>query len=157
MEVFTMNRLKILPMLLICILIILPVAAAACSGGTSTSPASASSAAAQTVTFQSLADSGQAIYSSKCASCHGASGQGGGGPALWGSGANLGTFNGGTIFNKNARDMLNFISSKMPLTAPGTLSHDQYLNVLGYILVQGNQVAGSTTFNESQLSTINLK
>jgi mono/diheme cytochrome c family protein len=152
-----MYKRRILPMFLICFLIILPVAAAACSGDTSTSTAPATSSAAQSTTFQSLADSGQAIYSSKCASCHGPSGQGGGGPALWGSSATLGTFNGSVIFNKNAQDMLNYISSKMPLTAPGSLSHDQYLNVLSYILVQGNQVNGSTPFVESQLSSIVVK
>jgi mono/diheme cytochrome c family protein len=151
-----MHKNTILPLLLVCLVIVLPFAAAACSGGTSTSTKPVSTTSAQSATFQSLADAGQPVYSSKCAGCHGASG-GVSGPALWGSGANLGTFNGSSIFNKNAQDMLNFISSKMPLTAPGSLSHDQYLNVLSYILVQGNQVAGSTPFVEGQLSSINLK
>ena len=108
-------------------------------------------------TFQTLAAAGADVYSTNCAVCHGANGQGGVGPALWGSGATLGTYSGVTLFNNNAQDMLNFISTKMPLTAPGSLSQQQYIDVLSYILVQDNQVSPSTVFNQSQLGGITLK
>ena len=108
-------------------------------------------------TFQSLAASGKTVYSNSCAVCHGSNGGGGAGPALWGSAATLGKFAGTTLFANNAQAMLNFISTRMPLSAPGSLTHDQYLDVLSYILVQDNQVSPSTSFNENQLGGITLK
>jgi mono/diheme cytochrome c family protein len=109
-------------------------------------------------TFQSLAASGQTVYSGNCALCHGAGGGGSDlGPPLWGTGATLGTYNGATLFANNAQAMFSFISAAMPLTAPGSLTQDQYLDVLAYILIQGNQVSPSTPFAQSQLSSINLK
>ena len=107
-------------------------------------------------TFQTLASHGGSVYSSTCSVCHGNNGQGGIGPALWGSNATLGTYKGTTLFNKNAQDMLNFISTKMPLTAPGSLSSEQYVNVLCYILIQNNLVSPSKVFDETQLSSITL-
>ena len=92
-------------------------------------------------TYQTLASQGGSVYSSTCSVCHGNNGQGGIGPALWGSNATLGTYKGTTLFNKNAQDMLNFISTKMPLTAPGSLSNEQYIDVLAYILIQNNLVS----------------
>jgi mono/diheme cytochrome c family protein len=108
-----------------------------------------------TTTFQTLAASGQIIYSNSCSACHGASGEGGLAPALWGAGATLGAYSGVMLFT-NAQDMLNFISAKMPLTAPGSLSAEQYQDVLAYILVQDNKVSASDLFVQSQLSNITL-
>ena len=108
-------------------------------------------------TFQTMANLGQPVYTSKCATCHGANGQGGTGPAVWGSGFVPGLYVGNTLFALNAQAMLNFISSSMPLTAPGSLSHTDNLNVLSYQLIQENEVSPSTVFNESQLSSIILK
>jgi alcohol dehydrogenase (cytochrome c) len=124
---------------------------------TTTTNTTTATSTASSATFQTLSASGQGVFSASCAGCHGANGQGGAGPALWGSGATLGTYKGNTIFNSNAQDMLTFVSTKMPLSAPGSLTHQQYIEVLSNILVQGNQVSGSTTFNESQLSSITLK
>jgi hypothetical protein len=45
----------------------------------------------------------------------------------------------------------------MPLSAPGTLSHAEYTEVLSYILMQGGHVTPATPFVESQLSSITLK
>ena len=154
-----MSTIKKGPILVLVGILFIVLAAAACSSKSSTSavPAPASSATAASATFQTMSAAGQSVYSGKCAGCHGASGQGGGGPALWGSAATLGTYNGNTLFAKNGQDMLNFIATKMPFSAPGSLTHEQYLDVLAYILVQGNQVNGSTAFNESQLNSVTLK
>ena len=108
-------------------------------------------------TFQAMANLGQTVYTNNCATCHGTSGQGGTGPAVWGSGFIPGQYVGTTLFALNAQAMLNFISSSMPLTAPGSLSHTDAINVLCYLLIQENEVSPSTVFNESQLSTIALK
>jgi len=45
----------------------------------------------------------------------------------------------------------------MPLEAPGSLSHQDYLDLLCYLLVQNNYVSADTIFNESELSNITLK
>jgi cytochrome c oxidase subunit 2 len=120
-------------------------------------PTPTPSTTAPSITFQSLATAGKTIYSNNCASCHGENGEGGVGPALWGSNATLGTYSGVTLFNNDAQEMLNFISTKMPLSAPGSLSHEQYIDVLSYILVQDKQVSPSSAFDESQLGSITLK
>ena len=74
---------------------------------------------------------------------------------IWGTGSDLGTYNGVTLFT-DAQGMLNYISKSMPLTAPGTLTHQQYVDLLAYILLQGNHVSSSTSFEESQLSNISI-
>jgi hypothetical protein len=52
--------------------------------------------------------------------------------------------------------MLDFITAKMPFSAPGSLTSTQYLDVTCYILVQGNLVSPSTVFDQSQLVNITL-
>ena len=108
-------------------------------------------------TFGALSKSGASVYSGKCETCHATGGTGGIGPPLWGSNANLGTYSGATVFNKDAQSMYNFIAAQMPLSAPGSLSEADYTEVLAYILIQNNYVSDSTTFNRSQLSSITWK
>jgi mono/diheme cytochrome c family protein len=117
---------------------------------TSTSGSTTSTATGSAATFQSLSAAGQTVYSQSCAQCHGATGGGGRGPALWGSSAALAKYN-------TAQGLLSYTSATMPQTSPGSLTHQQYLNVLAYILLQANDVSGSTTFNESQLNSITVK
>lgn len=124
---------------------------------TATPTPTATSTPAPTTTFQALAAAGQTVYSANCAVCHGDNGQGNVGPALWGPGATLGQYAGLTLFANNAQAMLGFISARMPLSAPGSLTHPQYVDVLSYILVQDKQVTLATAFSESQLGAITLK
>lgn len=120
----------------------------------SPSPTPSSSA----VTFQTMAASGQNTYSSTCAVCHGDNGQGTSicPVVMWGTGSTLGTYNGVTLFT-DAQGMLNYMSKSMPLTAPGSLTSQQYNDLLAYILIQANKVSPSTVFNESQLGSITIK
>jgi len=97
-----------------------------------------------------VANLGQTVFSANCATCHGATGGGGVGPALWGSGAALAKYT-------TAQGLLNKMATTMPQSSPGSLTHEQYLDVLAYVMVQGNQVTGSTAFVESGLSGITLK
>jgi mono/diheme cytochrome c family protein len=152
-----MTDMKKYSILIFASILVLLILTAACSSNSSTTTTTSSTSTASSATFQTLSASGQGVYSASCAGCHGNNGQGGAGPALWGSGATLGTYKGNTIFNNNAQDMLTFVSTKMPLAAPGSLTKQQYIELLAYILVQGNQISGSTTFIESQLSSITLK
>lgn len=101
-------------------------------------------------TFGQYAQQGQAVFAKIGASCHGGSGQGGKAPALWGSNANLAKYN-------TAKDLLDYVSTTMPYNAPGSLSHQEYLDVLSYLLVQNNYVSADTTFDESQLINLSLK
>jgi cytochrome c len=97
-----------------------------------------------------MATLGKTIYDKYGASSHGQNGQGGSSPALMGSHATLTKYN-------TAQGLLTYISTNMPLEAPGSLSHQDYLDILCYLLVQNNYVPADTVFNESQLSNITLK
>src|SRR5438105_1778254 len=74
--------------------------------------------------------SGQQVYSQVCASCHGDQGEGiEDAPPLMGRGNALADY-------RTAARLYNFISSEMPNDDPGSLSSQQYYDVLAYILDQ---------------------
>jgi mono/diheme cytochrome c family protein len=101
-------------------------------------------------TFGQLADSGRAIFASRCAKCHGDQGQGITGPTLIGPNANL-------IKYTTAQGLLNFVDVAMPLDAPGSLSHQEYLQLLSLLLTQNGDVSAGATFSEQGLAGIQLK
>jgi cytochrome c5 len=101
-------------------------------------------------TFGVLASSGQTVYNKYCTSCHGEKGQGRSGPALIGGSAGLAKY-------QTPQALLDFIAKTMPLAGPGSLSHQEYLDVLCYLLVQNNYASAETVFDESRLSNIALK
>lgn len=108
-------------------------------------------------TFQSLASAAESVYLNKCALCHGNNGQ----PVnkytvlLWGPGSTLGNYHGIILFG-DAQEMLNYMSKNMPLAAPGSLTGQQYIDLMAYILVQGEKVSPSTVFDQSKLSSIKI-
>ncbi len=86
--------------------------------------------AAQPQFTQEQAEGGKQVYQGQgqCASCHGKTLQGISGPAL-----------SGPRFQQNwsantVSDLHYIISTAMPLTAPGSLTNKQYLDVVAYIL-----------------------
>jgi len=81
--------------------------------------------------------------------CHGDSGQGQKAPAIIGPNSQLAKF-------KNAKDLLDYISSTMPANAPGSLTQQQYLQVLCFILVQNKFVTADTPVDPSQLERLVL-
>ncbi len=97
------------------------------------------------------ASAGNKLYEAKCSACHGANLEGGAGPAL--SGATL------TTLSKNTKltigDMFTFISQQMPLNEPASLTHDQYVSIMAYILNFNGYKAGSKplTFDLATKST----
>lgn len=107
-------------------------------------------ATASSTTVGQLATSGQTVFSSTCAPCHGAQGQGGVGPALIGSAANLGKYD-------TALGLLTKISTTMPRNAPASLPPDQYLQVTSYLLVQNNYVQPGATLSSIQFGAVSLK
>lgn len=84
------------------------------------------------------ATAGAKVFSQNCAMCHGAAMQGEAGPTLLGqsfaSAANNYTV--GAIFGE--------IAEQMPAGAPGSLTHDQYTQVMAYILNKNGYPAGPT-------------
>jgi cytochrome c len=139
--------------LLLTILTLVVLCAGCSAGPTASSPAPVppltTSGTPSGPTFGSQAQEGQNIFSTICANCHGAAGQGITAPAIIGSGSNLGKYN-------TAQGLFSFISTAMPFSAPGSLSHQDYLNVLCYLLVQDNYASSGTTFSESSLAAIRL-
>jgi mono/diheme cytochrome c family protein len=82
------------------------------------------------------APKGAAVYDRECAGCHGAHGEGlGSAPAVMGaaalppSGSDRGTF-------MTGQDVFDYVKSEMPLPKKkvGTLSDQQYWDVVGYLL-----------------------
>jgi S-disulfanyl-L-cysteine oxidoreductase SoxD len=134
----------------------LTVAVSACGGGSYAPPATSApppttSGTSQTgLTIGQLSQSGQTVFSGNCAACHGNDGAGGIGPALWGSTANLKKY--GT-----ADGLFKFISTAMPQSKPGSLTQQQYQQLLGYLLMQNKDATASQTFDANNLSQITLK
>ena len=113
-------------------------------------PPAPSVPATQTVsTAGQLANDGAAVFSQDCAKCHGLNGVGGGSPALTGSAARLSRYN-------NARQLLDFISAQMPLGKGGSLSSQDYLRVLAFLLVQDGYVQATAPLDPAMLSAIQL-
>ena len=94
---------------------------------------------------------GSKLYEAKCSACHGANLEGGAGPAL--SGATL------TTLSKNTKltigDMFTFIAQQMPLNEPASLTHDQYVSIMAYILHYNGYKTGSKplTYDAAMNST----
>jgi mono/diheme cytochrome c family protein len=84
------------------------------------------------------AGQGAALYAGQCAVCHGAQLEGIAGPALT-----------GTAFHQMAaaqhltpKSLLDVVSTTMPMTAPGTLTADQYASLVAFILQKSGYPAG---------------
>jgi polar amino acid transport system substrate-binding protein len=82
---------------------------------------------------------GSSLYASKCAMCHGASLEGGAGPPL--VGPNMTTL--GEKTHLSVGDMFTYITTNMPMNAPASLSKDEYVKILAYILKENGYPAGS--------------
>lgn len=102
------------------------------------------------VTAGQVANSGATVFANRCAKCHGDKGQGLTASAIMGSNANLQKYT-------TAQGLLNFIDTAMPFDAPGSLSSQQYQEVLAYLLVQNNFVSPGTAWDPDKLSDIALK
>lgn len=73
---------------------------------------------------------GEKQFTQSCAPCHGERLEGGAGPALTGP-----TFE--TLSKKvgaDVGDIFTYMTTNMPLNNPATLSHDQYVSIMAYIL-----------------------
>lgn len=100
------------------------------------------------------AEAGEKTYQANCASCHGQNLEGNIGPALAGP-----KFAAEARFQGLTADfLLEFMSSQMPQTNPGSLSATQYLDLLAFILQRNGFAAGDTALanDQSKLSKVSL-
>jgi mono/diheme cytochrome c family protein len=101
-----------------------------------------------------IAVQGSVVYSTKCASCHGAALEGGGGPAL--KGPEFKSLAASQSLDGQA--LLKIVTETMPQAEPGSLTKDQYFQVVAFILAQNGHPAGSAPLsaNGAQLKSIDL-
>ncbi|GBQ93541.1 cytochrome c class I [Acetobacter nitrogenifigens DSM 23921 = NBRC 105050] len=94
------------------------------------------------------ADAGKKEYADNCAQCHGDNLEGMAGPAL--KGKNFAS----PKANFHVSDIFTIVSQNMPATQPGSLTHDQYVNIMAFLLQQNGMPAGSTalTFDAAKSS-----
>lgn len=97
---------------------------------------------------------GGAQFNQSCAACHGAHLEGGAGPAL--SGPNFKTLS--SKVHANVSDVFTYMSLNMPLNAPASLTHDQYINIMAFILSKNGYKPGKTplTWAKAESSTAKI-
>jgi alcohol dehydrogenase (cytochrome c) len=123
----------------------------ACSSSNTSSTAGASPGASPGYFTDAQASDGATVFSSSCATCHGAQLQGQSGPSLTGPrfAATLQSYGTGQA-------MFDFISKQMPLNAPGSLTPAQYYDVSAYLLKQNGYPSGSQTLDATNIGSVNL-
>jgi alcohol dehydrogenase (cytochrome c) len=106
-------------------------------------------AAATPISFTSTqVSAGSTAYAAHCAMCHGSALEGGAGPAL--SGANFKTLS--SKVKANVSDIFTYMTTNMPLNAPASLSHTEYVNILTFILSRNGYRSGSSALTFGQAS-----
>ncbi len=97
---------------------------------------------------------GAQLFLQHCAVCHGKAMQGKIGPALKGHPFRATWFN--ASFQFTGKSLYKFVSQQMPLTAPGSLSKTDYLDLVSYILSQNGIPAGARPATRSSLARLEL-
>jgi cytochrome c len=130
-------------------------------------PATASQIAAENIDVRSdgtglpqasgMPGQGQAIYSVKCASCHGDTGrEGGRGPILVDARPFQPGVTPATIGNywPYATTVYDYINRAMPPEAPGSLQPDEVYALVAYLLNANEIIAGDTVMNSQTLPRV---
>lgn len=100
-------------------------------------------------TVAQVAELGGPVYAQSCARCHGDQGQGRSAPALVGAGTNIQR-------HGDALGLLEYVSSRMPPAAPGSLSEEQYTQILAWMVLGNGFVEPSAVWEELELADISL-
>lgn len=117
---------------------------------TPTSPVEATPTSMSGSTVRELAVVGQPFYVASCARCHGATAQGASAPALIGANAKVDKFG-------NAQALLQYMSRSMPPNAPGSLTAEQYVQVLAWLLLGNGYVQPDTVLDVGNLANLLLR
>ncbi|MDN5870191.1 MAG: cytochrome c [Nitrococcus sp.] len=107
-------------------------------------------AAAPSSIAGALAAKGQKVFRRHCAQCHGNQGGGYIGPAVIGVDAELASYH-------TAQGLLQYVSTAMPQTAPGSLDERQYLQVVAYLLVQNGYIEKGAALGMDNLAEIPIE
>ncbi|MBI2830602.1 MAG: hypothetical protein HYX81_05535 [Chloroflexi bacterium] len=97
-----------------------------------------------------LAEGGKVTMANICSKCHGDRGQGGIGPAIIGANATLQKF-------ETAKGLFDYVRIAMPLEAPGSLTQQQYLEVMSFLILQNGFADAGRTINPNGLEELLLK
>ncbi len=133
--------------LLLLVLLALAAMLGACKQA---APAPTATPQAGSNTAGQLAEQGKTVYARSCARCHGDRGQGGSAPALTGERTSLNSYG-------DAQKLFEKISTTMPPSAPGSLSQEEYINVLAFLLVEDDLVQPDATISPDALSGIEVR
>jgi len=87
------------------------------------------------------ATAGQDVFAGNCAACHGPNLGGDEGPAL------LGQSFAPAANHRTVGGIFTFITSQMPQSAPGSLSHTQYEQVMAFLLSKNGYPAGGSALD----------
>ncbi|HZT06482.1 MAG TPA: c-type cytochrome [Chloroflexota bacterium] len=129
--------------ILACSAVVFVATAAASGAGKPTDPPLRAAQAGQ-------AAAGRAVFQEICANCHGESGEGiDDAPAVIGPGNALADY-------RTAGRLFNFISSEMPDDDPGSLTQQQYYDVLAYLLDQNGWNPTGSAIDASTVGSIPL-
>jgi alcohol dehydrogenase (cytochrome c) len=96
---------------------------------------------------------GRDVYAEKCAGCHGEDLAGTSGPALKGPRFDLDWLNG----RKAAGDLYRTLRQTMPLTAAGSLSDKEYVNLTAYLLLRNGYAAGNKPYDNDVMGAVVLQ
>jgi mono/diheme cytochrome c family protein len=117
-------------------------AEAAPVSASSDTPDPASSNNASALYTEQQAEAGKQVFDGNCASCHSNNLQGGSAPPVGG----LAFLNKAKILHWSVADMRNLVVNAMPANNPGSLSPQQYADVLAYLLAADCYPAGDKSF-----------
>jgi mono/diheme cytochrome c family protein len=92
---------------------------------------------------------GREVYAAECAQCHGENGEGGTGPLLIGGNKRIASY-------QNTERLYDYVSRTMPFDQPGSLSEEQYWNVIAHLL-DANELLPADTVLGPDTAPIELK
>jgi mono/diheme cytochrome c family protein len=92
---------------------------------------------------------GGEVYAADCAQCHGDQGEGGTGPVLIGGNKRIASY-------ESTTRLYDYVSRTMPFDSPGSLSEQQYWDVIAYLLDE-NQLLPEGTVLGPDTESIELK
>ncbi|GAC1590700.1 MAG: cytochrome c [Candidatus Velthaea sp.] len=102
---------------------------------------------------------GHDVYATKCASCHGAQGQGGPMDRLVGGTGTLNTAKPVKTVGSYwpyATTVFDYIRRAMPFTSPGTLTNDEVYAVTAYVLHMNGIVPANAVMNAKALAAVKM-
>jgi mono/diheme cytochrome c family protein len=102
--------------------------------------AHAAAAGAPKLYTEAQAEKGAAVYAQDCAGCHGADLQGASGPAV----AGTAFLNKTKTLEWSVENFRHVVTSTMPRSNPGSLSDEQYADVIAYLLAADCFPPGNT-------------